>query len=87
MMVNKLDPDPIDSLITELLDRMSLEDRVSIANLSEDDIHVLESVMSKYLKHRLDQLSETGEDVAEATVILREIWKRLQETHKLRVVK
>jgi hypothetical protein len=86
-MVNKLDPDPIDSLITELLDRMSLEDRVSIANLSEDDIHVLESVMGKYLKHRLDQLSETGEDVEEATVILREIWKRLRETHRLRVVK
>ena len=35
--------------------------------------NVLESVMGKYLKSRLDQLSETGEDVEEAAVILREI--------------
>ncbi len=86
-MVNKLDPDPINSLINELLDGLSLEDRVNIANLSEGDIHVLESVMGKYLKHRLDQLSETGEDVEEANAILKEIWKRLRATHRLRVVR
>ncbi len=76
-----------DSYITDLINEMPLEDRVNIANLSGDNIHVLESVMSKYIKSRLDQLSETREDVEEATVILKEIWKRLQETHKLRVVK
>ena len=58
-----------------------------ITNLSEDDIHVLEWTLGKYLKHRLDQLSEEGKDVEEVTVILKEIRKRLQEAHKLRDAK
>lgn len=58
-----------------------------ITNLSEDDIHVLEWALGKYLKHRLDQFFEDGKDVEELTVILKEIRKRLQETRKLRDAK
>jgi hypothetical protein len=87
-MTNKPDLDFTDSLITELLANMSLQDKVYVANLSEQSIHVLESTMENYVKHRLDlQPSKTREDVEEAAVILREVWKRLKETHKLRVVK
>jgi hypothetical protein len=85
MIANRLDPKLIDSLITDLLGRMSLEDRVNIANLSEDDIRILESVMGKYLKIRSEQLSL--DDEMEAKDILREVYKRLKETHRMRVVK
>jgi len=56
-MPDKLDRKDIETLITELLDKMPLEDRVNIANLSDDDIHILESTMGKYLKIRPKQLS------------------------------
>lgn len=88
-MTDKLDQEDIETLITELLDKMPLEDRVNIANLSDDDIHVLESIMCKHLKSRYSQLSmeESMEDTEEAQAILKEVWKRLKETHRLRVVK
>ena len=60
--------------------------------------------MAKYLKNRLCQLNEQGndallkecikrsgdeslDDTGAATFILREIWKQLRESHRLRVVK
>ena len=87
-MSDKPDPDLIDTLITDLLDKMSLQDKVYFANLSEEYIGVLESSMEKYISHRLDQqLSETREDAEEAAFILREVWKRLKETHRMRVVR
>jgi flagellin-specific chaperone FliS len=59
--------------------------------------------LGKYIQYRLDQLdaginqelmkeclAKSGESLDEvdaATVILRELWERLRETHKLRVVK
>ena len=88
-MPNKPDPDIIDAFITELLDKMSLEDKVVVANFSEDDIHVLGSILIEDLKLKYYQLSkkELLDDEEEAEAILREVWKRLRETHRIRVVK
>ena len=94
----------IDSLVIDLIDEMPLEARVSIANLVEHEIRVLELALGKYLKYRLEQLSEVGNDelikectaisgkeslneIETATVILKEVWNRLRETHKLRIIK
>ena len=52
-----------DALIIDILDNLTLEERVSIADLNEDELQTLKLVMGKYLKYRLDQLNEKGDDV------------------------
>ena len=63
-----------DTLITAVLNNMSLQDKVNIANLTEDNIQLLEAVMSKYLKGKNKQLSE--DDTEEAVKV------RLETYHK-----
>jgi len=46
-----------------------------------DDIQVLQSVFDLYVRNKIDPEGE------EYTNIMDELWKRLQKTHRLRVVK
>lgn len=105
--MNEFDKHPqsrIDALITEILDDLTLEERVSSADLDEHEIRTLQLVMGKYMKFRIEQLSEQGndellnerrdrsgdeslDDAGAAVFILKEIWKQLRETYKIRVVK
>ena len=67
-------------------------------------VDIPEYKVCKYVKHRLDQLTEPGNeklkkeciavsgieslnDSEAASVILKELWKRLRRTHRLRVMK
>ncbi len=63
--MNKSDKHPqslIDALITDVLNDLTLEERVSIADLNEDELRVLELTMGKFMKYRLEQLNEQGND-------------------------
>jgi hypothetical protein len=94
----------LDALINDILDEMTLEDMVRFANLVEDEVQVLEAVLSKLITYRLEKLEDrVNEDLLQECIersgdsslddagasgfILTELWKRLQETHKLRIVK
>jgi len=82
---------------------LPLETRVNTANLDEDEFRVVELTLGKYIRYRLDQMDvdvnetlmkdclvKAGESLNEvdaATVILKEFWNRLRETHRLRVIK
>ena len=96
-------PNTVDAVVDILISELTLAERVGTADLGEDELRVLELTLGKYIRHRLDQLDvgvnkvlmedclaksrETLNEVDAATVIIRELWNRLQETHKLRVVK
>ena len=73
------------------------------ANLSEDEVQVIEAVLAKFLNQRLEGLDEkvndellkeckersgdnSLDDAGASGFILKELWKRLRETHKLRIV-
>jgi nucleoid DNA-binding protein len=86
-MANKPDQDLIDSMVSDVINQLSLQEKVKIANLSQFDVHVLEATMGKYLKHRGGKLLDSEKDIKEINSILREVWKRLRETHRLKVVK
>jgi hypothetical protein len=94
----------IETLITEIIAEISLEDRVKFANLAEDEIQVLEAILGKFLNYRLEKLDEklneellkecrakSGDKSLDhsgaAVFILKELWNRLRDTYKLRVVK
>ena len=96
-------PNTVDAVVDILISELTLAESVGTADLDEDELQVLELTLGKYIRYRLDQLdvgvnkklmkdclSKSGESLDEvdaATVIIRELWNRLQETHKLRVVK
>lgn len=96
--------DTVDKVVNELIAKLPLEPRVSIANLDEAEFRTLELTREKYLRYKLDQLNvgvnealrddciakssdETLDDVDAATVILKALWDRLRQPHRMRVVK
>ena len=87
--------------IYQILAEFPLKDQVETANLTEEDLAILQAVLAEYIGDKLDEWTVSKElyddcqektddkllDEADvATVILREIWERLRETHRLRVV-
>ena len=96
-------PNTVDQVVDELIEDLTLAERVGTADLDENEFRVLELTMGKLIRYKLDQkdvdvnkelmkdcLAKSGESLDEvdaATVILKELWNRLRETHRLRVVK
>jgi len=95
-------PKTVDEAVDQILAEMSFEERTAIAYLTERDLAPIQYTLNIYLREQLKDCSvnrglmedcvaksETKDlDEAEASnVIIKDLWKRLQETHRLRVVK
>ena len=92
----------ISGLVAEIADQiineMSLKDRIKMANLDESQISKTNQLLILYIEGKLKILSSRQEtngiyeipldeiDSIEATLIVNEIWNRLRETHRLKVV-
>ena len=81
---------------------MSLKDRTTMANIHEEKLEILQFTLGIYIKNKLDEWAVSEELMEscmaiskdenlsradDSTVIMKELWKKLRETHKLRVVK
>jgi hypothetical protein len=93
----------VDGVVSDIIAEMPLDDRVRTANLDEDGFLVLQLGLGKYLWYLLATQSEgvnekllkdcriqSGKALDEtepALYILEELWERLQETHRIRIVK
>jgi hypothetical protein len=81
---------------------MSLKDRATMANMTEDELTNLNFTLGSYIRNAFgiwsenEQLFEACRTVSgnpalprkdAATVIIGELWKELRRTHKLRIVK
>jgi len=73
--------DTIFQIVDEIISELPLRERTSLANMKGEDVQVLQSVFDLYIRSKIDPEGE------EYTNIMQELWKRLQETHRLRVVK
>ena len=73
--------DTLAQIADEILAEMSLEDRVYLANMEKKDVDVLQGVFDLYMQIRVDPQDEEYEKV------MHELWNRVRETHRLRVVK
>ena len=96
-------PNTVDQVVDELIEDLTLAERVGTADLDENEFRVLELTMGKLIRYRLERkdvdvnkelmkdcIAKSGKSldkVDAATVILKEIWNRLRQTHRLRVVK
>ena len=79
--MTKPSQDTIAQIVDEILSEMPLEEKVSLANMEKKEVQVLQSVYDLYIRNKIDSEDE------EYTNIMIELWNRVRETHRLRVVK
>jgi len=97
-----LPPKTVEAAIDIILSEMHLKDRTLMANLREEELAPLQLTLGLYIKKKLDiwfedeTLSQACRDAAEKEkldksnmpmVIIKIMWKKLRDTHRLRVVK
>ena len=75
--------DVINQFVDEIISELPLKERTGIANMNEEDVEVLQRVFDLYVRRKIG--SETEDD--EYSDIMNELWERLKETHRLRIVK
>lgn len=91
-------PRSVDEAVDQIIADFSLRDKVETANLTEEDLAILQAVLAKYVGKKVDEwliANELSEDrthgLIDATessaAILEKICERLRQTHKLSVVK
>jgi hypothetical protein len=95
-------PSTVEDAVLTLIKALSLKDKTTIANMAEDELATLQFTLgsnignefgiwsgNKALLHSCEIVS--GENYLHPdyapSVIIRELWKHLRESHKLRVVK
>lgn len=67
--------------LAQILSEMPLQEKVSLANMKKEDVEVLQGIFDYYIRNRFDPDDEDYEN------IMHELWERVRETHRLRIVK
>jgi hypothetical protein len=95
-------PQTVDEAAIDIINEMGLRDRSILGNLSKEDLVPLNLTLGMYIKDQMEVWSvnealkksclqfceEEGLDESNpAMAIIVKIWKKLKETHKLKVVK
>jgi len=94
-------PKTVDEAVNFLISNLSLKDKSTIAKMSEDDLGNLQFSLGLYIRNQLlypknDKLLESCRQEAmdkylhwdkAPRLIIKDLWKRLRGSHKLRVVK
>jgi len=95
-------PKTVDEAVEKLIKDLPLKDKTTIANMAEKDLMTLQFTLGSYIGSEFGVWTGNAEllfsckraagdvhvDPDHApTVIIEELWKRLRESHKLRVVK
>lgn len=95
-------PQTVQEAVDRLIDALSFKDKTTIANLAEVELSVLDSTLGEYIRNEFNLWTDNhplfgsccfiakkdklSEDEA-AFLIIRELWKKLRQSHKLRIVK
>jgi hypothetical protein len=79
--MTKYSQDTISQIVDEIISKMPLEERISLANMKKKEVKVLQGVFDLYIRSKIDPEDEDYEN------IMHELWNRVRETHRLRVVK
>ena len=74
-------PDTISQIVDEIISELPLREKTSLANMKQKDIEALQGVFDLYIRDKVESEDMEYED------IMHELWKRVRETHLLRVVK
>jgi hypothetical protein len=95
-------PKTVDEAVKRLISEMSLKDKTVIANMAEIELSVLHTTLGEYIRNEyglwkdnkdlltsccfIAKRNKASENEA-SSIIIKELWKRLRKTHKMRIVK
>jgi hypothetical protein len=95
-------PKTVKEAVDRLIGELSLKDKTTIANMTEDELITLQTTLGSYIGNEFGIWSGNGDllfsckllsgyvhldpDYA-PPLIIKELWKRLRASHKLRIVK
>jgi hypothetical protein len=93
-------PETVNNAVERLISGLPLKDKTAIANMDADDLINLDfslglSIRNTFLHPRNERLLESCRFLSQdkylhwdqaPSVIIKELWKRLRETHRLRIV-
>jgi hypothetical protein len=94
-------PKTVDQAVDRLIDELSLKDRTAISNMAEKDLTTLQFSLGTYIGREFGiwegnrELNKSCELISgdehlptdfAPLVIIKELWSKLRETHKLRIV-
>jgi hypothetical protein len=94
-------PKTVDEAVQDIIGDMNLRNKAALASLTEDELIPIQLSLGMYIKEKLKIWSvnkeleescikacrEEGFDGSNSTmVIVKRIWERLKETHRLRIV-
>jgi hypothetical protein len=94
-------PRTVEEAVEYLISNLPLKDKIMIAKMPEDELHYLHNTLGQYIRNNFGLWAEnwnlmqscrirSGRDLSEdecSALIVRELWKKLQETHRLRPLK
>lgn len=82
-------PSIVDDIADQIIEALSLNERVTMANLEDDQIEFINKLLAEYIQTKTKQWAAKQADpyTRETEAIIKEIWNRLRETHRLRIVK
>src|SRR5512143_1032332 len=94
-------PEAVDEAVDRLMSEMKLQALMKLAKMPEDDLVNLHFTVGMWIRNnfvypRNDKLLQSCREVSRDKylhfaqlhmVVIRELWKKLQETHKLKVVR
>ena len=94
-------PKTVDQAVERLISELSFKDKSTIANMVEVELSVLHKTTGEYIRNEFGlwagnkdlmtsccffaKRDKVSEDEA-SSIIIKELWKRLRETHRIRVV-
>ena len=100
--VDRRPPKTVKDAVQRLIDNLPLKEKITIANMVEDELLNLNAYLGRYILDKFslwsgnEELVESclalvdyplhNEDDA-AAVIIKELWRTLRKTHRLRIVK
>lgn len=95
-------PKTVDEAVNRLVSEVPLKDRVTIANMTEGELDSLDSTLGRYISNAYGLWGENKELMESCrllsgsdglyedkaySLIINELWKKLRETHTLKIVK
>jgi len=80
--LNDYPVDDIDQIVDDIISELPLGEKVSMAHMNKETVEILQSVFDLYIKNKIG-----SEHEEEYTVIMKALWEKLQENHRLRVIK
>lgn len=95
-------PKTVDEAVNRLVSEVPLKDRVTIANMTEGELDSLDSTLGRYISNAYGLWGENKELMESCrllsgsdglyedkaySLIINELWKKLRDTHTLKIVK